>query len=348
MRICIDSRVLSLTKTARLAVTITSFATSSLFAQESPSVNNVRQVLQGPLTIGLESGQSQTGMVSDWDGTTLKLRVSLGGGAAEMTFPASEIQGIRFPGSKYKQLLPDWKDSPERVEDVFELYRAFYQQQGPYLSLLSQRDLGIFIDYADFALLNNKPLRAVAIIDLIKPFIEDESIRVQLEENLLLAFFDGGMKEEAEEEARKWIQKAKPAGNSALGWRLLAELHFQNEDFERAFWTAMHPVAFSNQMPMAHLDVCYALAILSAEELRLKEEPQRLAVEMQKRGMKWPDYVAALSGKAPEFFHLEISEPEELQVTENAEKELEIHELEPLQTPSPVDPVESLPTRIYN
>ena len=103
----------------------------------------------------------------------------------------------------------------------------------------------------------------------------------------------------------------------------------------------MHPIAFSNQMPMLHLDVCYALAILAAEELRLKEEPLQLAAEMRDRGLAWPDYVEMLSGKAPEYLTAENTEAE-------TTVETTIIEQKPLQTPSPIDPIESLPTRIYN
>ena len=103
----------------------------------------------------------------------------------------------------------------------------------------------------------------------------------------------------------------------------------------------MHPIAFSNQMTMLHLDVCYALAILAAEELRMKEEPLQLAAEMRDRGLAWPDYVEMLNGKAPEYFTAENTESE-------ATAETTIIEQTPLQSPSPIDPIESLPTRIYN
>ena len=206
---------------------------------------------------------------------------------------------------------------------------------------MSQRELSLFIDYADFALAQNEPLKAVATIDIISPYIEDEAVLKQLKENLLLGFFKGGMREEAEVEARKWIKEAEPAGSSALGWRLLAEINYEQEEYENAFWTAMHPIAFSNQMTMLHLDVCYALAILAAEELRLKEEPLQLAAEMRDRGLAWPDYVEMINGKAPEYFTAETPE------SETTEEAIAI-EQQPLQSPSPIDPIESLPTRIYN
>ena len=324
-----------------LLITMLLLAATQVSAQLSPTLSEIRTTLQEPVTIVLEGGNQQTGRVTSWDKSQLRIEVSLGGGTAELTFPANEIRSIRFPGVEYKRTLYEWKNDPERVEDALALYRAYYQQQGAYLSLLSQRELSLFIDYADFALAQNEPLKAVATIDIISPYIEDEAVLKQLEENLLLGFFQGGMRDEAEVEARKWTKEAEPAGSSALGWRLLAEINFEQEEYENALWTAMHPIAFSNQMPMLHLDVCYALAILAAEELRFKEEPLQLAAEMRDRGLAWPDYVEILSGKAPEYFNAENTEAEtKIKAT--------IIEQKPLQTPSPIDPIESLPTRIYN
>ena len=331
----------SLINKPRLLLTTLLLAATQVSAQLSPTLSEIRSTLQEPVTIALDGGNQQTGQITRWDESELRIEVSLGEGTAELTFPAEEIRSIRFPGAEYKRTLYEWKNDPERVEDALALYRAYYQQQGAYLSLLSQRELSLFIDYADFALAQNEPLKAVATIDIISPYIEDEAVLKQLNENLLLGFFQGGMREEAEVEARKWIKEAEPAGYSALGWRLLAEIKYEQEEYESAFWTAMQPVAFSNQMAMLHLDVCYALAILAAVELRLKEEPLQLAAEMHDRGLAWPDYVDMLKGKAPEYFTVENTES---QTTEEA---IAI-EQQPLQTPSPIDPIENLPTRIYN
>ena len=325
----------------RLLLTTLLLAATHVCAQSSPTLSEIRSSLQEPVTIIFEGGNQQTGRVTNWDESELRIEVSLGGGTAELTFPADEIRTIRFPGAEYKRILNEWKNDPERAADALMLYRAYYQQQGASLSLLSQRELSLFIDYADFALAQKEPLKAVATIDIISPYIEDEAVLKQLKEKLLLGFFQGGMREEAEVEARKWIKEAEPAGSSALGWRLLAEINYEQEEYENAFWTAMHPIAFSNQMTMLHLDVCYALAILAAEELRFREEPLQLATEMRDRGLAWPNYVEMLTGKAPEYF---IAENTEAETT----AETTIIEQKPLQSPSPIDPIESLPTRIYN
>jgi len=324
-----------------LACLMATTTSAQLFAQVGPSLAEIRTELAGSITLVLKNGNQQTGRITEFNETTIRIEVSLGGGAAELSFPVDEIREIAFPGGQYLSTLYTWKQDPARTEDAMTLFRAYYQQRGPYFSLMSERELALFISYAEFALAEKKPLRAVAMIDALTPHIQDPAVLDRLEESLLLGFFQGGMREEAAEKAHEWIKKANPAGSSALGWRLLAELNYENEDFETAFWTAMNPVAFSNQMPMAHLDVCYAIAILSAEELRFKAEPIRLAKEMRDRGLAWPDEVDILKGKAPETFTMSA----EAEADPQAEAGAALVE-EPIQTPSPVDPIEELPTRI--
>lgn len=312
-------------------------------SQAEASLQEIQAALDEPITIILKNGSRQTGRVVSWDEMTLRLEVSMGAGMAELSYPREEIREMVFPGSQYKTTLFEWTQNPERHEEALKLFRAYYAQRGAYFSLLTQQELFFFIRYAEFAIEHNKPLRAVAMIDAVRPHITDESITRSLDDSLLLGLFNGGMREEAVAKAREWIEVAEPAGASALGWRLLAELHYENEDFERAFWTAMHPVAFSNQMPMEHLGACYAFAILSAQELRLKEEPAKLAQEMMQRRLIWPEGIQILEGKRPDDLFV-VETPEEAET----EAESTLTEEEPLQTPSPVDPLESLPTRIYN
>lgn len=311
--------------------------------QAETSLSEIQSALNEPVTVLLTNGNRQKGRVASWDQATLRLEVSMGGGVAELSYPKDEIREMVFPGSNYKSLLFDWTQTPERYEDALQLFRAYYVQRGAYFSLLPSHELFFFVRYAEFAIEQDKPLRAVAMIDAVRPYITDESIIRSLEDSLLLGLFNGGMRDEAIVKAREWIKEAQPAGSSALGWRLLAELHYENEDYESAYWTAMHPVAFSNQMPMAHLNVCYAFAILSAEELRIKEEPEKLAQEMTQRGLEWPTNVGILQDKRPEHLFIVVTVEEIDEETEDS-----LLEEEPLQTPSPVDPVESLPTRIYN
>jgi len=180
------------------------------------------------------------------------------------------------------------------------------------------------------------------MIDRIRPHIENPALIAEIEENLLLALFNAGMTEEAEAKANEWIRAADPAGSSALGWRLLAELSFKQEDYETAFWAALHPVAFSNQMPMEHLNACYAFAITAASELRLKEPRQQLILEMRDRALPWPTNIAVLSGQAPALLTATAdTEPADASPDDEAPTDEP-----PIQTPSPVDPVESLPTRL--
>ena len=315
--------------------------TTTLQAEDTFKLSMILPVLEEPLTLVLNGGNQQTGRVTNWDGESIRIEVSLGGGGAELSFSKDDIKQIIFPGNEFLETLNKWQQDPAKTESVMALYRAYYQQRGPYFTLMSGSELSLFVNYAKYALEKKKPLRAVAMIDAVSPHIKDAAVLNRLKEDLLLGFFQGGMREEAEAKAIEWIKEADPSGPSALGWRLLAQSKYENGDYEKTFWTALFPMAFSNQMPKAHLDVCYALAILSADELRLKEETERLAKEMRDRGFTWPDYIEILKGKAPEAFTTEAAPA----LPSETEAELSLEEA-PIQNPSPVDPIEELPTRI--
>ena len=129
-----------------------------------------------------------------------------------------------------------------------------------------------------------------------------------------------------------------------MPWRILAELHFDEERYEAALWTALQPIAYSNQMPMEELNTCYALAVASAEELRLKDDTLRLAREMRERDLSWPESIPALLHREPSAFSLgyeagKAADEENLSLSGEAL-------LETLETPSPIDPLESLPSRL--
>ena len=315
--------------------------TTTLQAEDSLELSKILPILEEPITLVLNGGNQQTGRVTNWDGESIRIEVSLGDGGAELSFSKDDIKQIIFPGNEFLETLDKWQQDPSKTENAMALYRAYYQQRGPYFTLMNGSEFSLFVSYAEYALEKKKPLRAVAMIDAVSPHIKDAAVLNRLKEDLLLGFFQGGMRGEAEAKAIEWIKEADPSGPSALGWRLLAQSNYENEDYEKAFWTALFPVAFSNQMPKAHLDVCYALAILSADELRLKEETERLAKEMRGRGFTWPDYVEILKGKAPEAFTIEAAPV----LPSETETELSLEEA-PIQNPSPVDPIEELPTRI--
>ncbi len=318
-------------------------ALGPLPAQDDPSLADIKAELNEPIHLLFDGGNRQTGRVVKWDGEEMRLSVDLGAGSAEMTFPAESIKEIAFPGGQYTSLLHQWMQTPDRQEDAMELFRAFYRQRNPYLDLLDRNDFNLFFNYAKFALEQDVPLRAVAIIETIRPYIEDADRLRELDDAILMGFYLGGMRERAETQARRLIKDSQPYGDSAMPWRILAELHFEAEHYEKAFWTALQPVAFSNRMPMAELDACYALAVAAADELRLKEDARRLAHEMHRRGFAWPESVPAIRDRVPEAYS-EIEESAEEPDEDDAPTDEE--ELEPLETPAPVDPVESLPTRL--
>lgn len=318
---------------------------------DDPSLATIQDKLRGPIEVLLDNGNRQTGRVADWDGESLQLDVDLGTGSAQMNFAAENIRDITFPGRPYRRSLAQWMDDPARTDDALELFRAYYRQQGAFFQFLDASELNLFVEYIRFAIEKDKPLRAVAMIEVLRPHIEDPQRLKTLDDSILLAFFRAGMLDQAADQAAAWVEAAPPAGASALGWRILAEIQFREEAYEDALWTALYPIAFANQILPKHLDACYAFAIAAADETRNRDLSARLTREMRARGLAWPTDIERLQAYEPpppqppaaETETDGESEPEE-ESTEAAEPEEDL--LEPIQTPSPIDPLESLPTRI--
>jgi hypothetical protein len=309
-----------------------------------PDLATIRAELSGPIDVRLDNGNRQTGRVVGWDGETLRLNVDLGVGSAEMTFAAENIRDIRFPGREYRRVLAQWMEDPARTEEALELFRAYYQQQGAFFQYLNASELNLFVEYIRFAIEKDKPLRAVAMIEVLRPHIEDPQRLKALDDSILLAFFRAGMLDEAADQAAAWVESAPPAGESALGWRILAELQFREEAYEEALWTALYPIAFANQILPEHLDACYAFAIAAAEETRQRDLTARLTREMRGRGLAWPTEIERLQAYEPPPPPDPAKDEPATAPEEAPEPEEDL--IEPIQSPSPLDPMESLPTRI--
>ncbi len=307
---------------------------------ERPATAAFRAELNGPVAVLLSNGSRQTGRIVGWDGQQLRLEVELGGGSAEVTYPASDLRSMSFPGRLALEQLAEWTRDPERAEDALDLFRAFYQQRGAFLQYLDPAELNLFTEYVRFALQHDRPLRAVAIIETLRPHIQDPTRLKDLDDAVLMAFFQAGMLDEASAKARAWIAAAPPAGSSALGWRILADIQFRAKAYEEALWTALYPIAFANQILPEHLDLCYALAIAAAQETRQADIAERLTSEMRQRDLPWPTQHALLQPYEP------APPPPEGEAPPEAPQNNNDPLLEPIQTPSPLDPLQSLPTRI--
>ncbi|MGB0743377.1 MAG: hypothetical protein ACPGSB_02520 [Opitutales bacterium] len=317
-------------------------------------LQHIEKELSGIHTILLKSGNRQSGRILSFDEGSLRLAVQLGAGSAEMNFTADQIADISFPGNEYLLMLKEWMSEPDRTQDALALFRAFYKQRGPFLQYMEENELGLFVEYARYALDHGEALMAVSIINVLRPHISDETLLKSLDDAILLGFFRGGMREEAEKQAREWIEVADPAGASALGWSILAEIFFTQEQYEKAFWTALYPVAFANNMPTEHLESCYAFAIAAADELREEKVKLRLHKEMRQHNLVWPEKIPALAGLEPEPATTPESPetaddnqtaeaPPEESTPENSERATsdESDPAEPTQQPS-----SSLPTRL--
>ena len=75
--------------------------TTNLQAEDTFELSMILPVLEEPLTLVLNGGNQQTGRVTKWDGESIRIEVSLGGGGAELSFSKDDIKQIIFPGNEF-------------------------------------------------------------------------------------------------------------------------------------------------------------------------------------------------------------------------------------------------------
>ena len=79
--------------------------TTNLQAEDTFKLSMILPVLEEPLTLVLNGGNQQTGRVTNWDGESIRIEVSLGGGGAELSFSKDDIKQIIFPGNEFLETL---------------------------------------------------------------------------------------------------------------------------------------------------------------------------------------------------------------------------------------------------
>ncbi|MGE9292751.1 MAG: hypothetical protein ACQKBW_03990 [Puniceicoccales bacterium] len=238
-------------------------------------------------TLILHSGQSYEGQVQGVrDDHLIFIRPSAGG-QAEYTFTPDEVERIDFRNAAEKtdaaKLL-----AAGRAGEALPLLQAIYEQQAPYLAFIPEPDRAYFLKLVVAAREAEEPYLSVGVAKTLLPYIQDETVRDQLESLILLGYYQLPLRDDTRQLALEWIMNHPRYGTSALGSYVLARLELDDGQHEAALLTALEPITFSSQYPMSYLPHCYAVAILAADALDDETEARALAVEMAARHLPWP------------------------------------------------------------
>ncbi|MDP0495161.1 MAG: hypothetical protein Q7Q73_03035 [Verrucomicrobiota bacterium JB024] len=243
--------------------------------------------LNGPCTVVLRNGQFYQGRpIALRDGQLIFIQ-SQAGGQAEYTFAPEEVERIDFPGNaqKAEAIRLVTTDNPQ---EALPILRMLLEQRGPYMAFVSESERSFFILLVQAEMECGDPYAALGLARLLAETTQDPAVTKQLEAIILEGYYRLGLISDTRQLAEEWIARHPRYGRSALGWYILARLDYDAGNYETAFQTALEPVTFSSQYPMAFLAHAYAVAILSAVALDDMTEARALAVEMQARELDWP------------------------------------------------------------
>lgn len=209
------------------------------------------------------------------------------GGEAEYSFAPEEVERVEFPGEEQKALATRLY-AAGRMGEALPILQALYRQRSAYLDYLPEKDRIFFVKLAETALATGDPTLAAGVSRWLLKHIDNTATRQRLRDIILLGYYRLSLQSDTRQQARAWIDQTPPYGNSALGWYILARLDYDAGKHDAALRTALEPVTFSSQYPMAYLPHAYAVAILSALALEDQPEARALANEMQARHLDWP------------------------------------------------------------
>jgi len=247
----------------------------------------IRTELSQPITVELDNGQRIAGNPINVSEKQIQLASAEGAGEIVFTFETGQIERIAVPGESYKSLAAEWMQAG-RSEDALELMSLLYEQRKTLLPLLPPGESHFFIYYVELVLASPQPARAIAIIETLRPQIENPAALRAFEDVTLESYQTLGLLEEALPLAEAWVGSRKPYGASALGYYVLGAARLREEAYEASLDLALRPIVFASPIPTEHLAECYAVAVSAALGLRERDYAATLFREMQSRGFAWP------------------------------------------------------------
>ena len=270
-----------------LALSILAGLTHALSAIPSEELATIKAELSEPILLKLKNRQQISGNPINVSEKQIQVASAEGEGEIVFTFELEQIQEITVPGDSYKALAAEWMRYGQS-EDALELMGMLYEQRKTLLPLLPASDSHFFTYYVDLVLDSPHPARAIAIIQTLRPQIENPAALRALDDAVLESYQTLELYEEAQPLAEAWIKARKPYGESALGYYVLGAARLRSEAYEEALDLALHPIVFASPIPTDKLAECYAVAVSAALALRERTYAATLYREMQARGFDWP------------------------------------------------------------
>ncbi|MFT5836856.1 MAG: tetratricopeptide (TPR) repeat protein [Candidatus Azotimanducaceae bacterium] len=279
--------ILTLIKYAFTLTLASMLPTAAAFAIPTEERIAIESELSQPITLKLTNRQEITGNPIRVSIDQIQIASAIGAGEIVSTFEAGQIREIFIPGESYKTLATEWMHAGKN-DDALELMSLLYAQRSPLLPLLPASESHFFIYYVDLVLDSPHPARAIAIIQSLRPQIQNPSALRALDDATLESYQTLELHEEALPLAEAWVESRQAYGESALGYYVLGAARLRAEAYHEALDLALHPIVFSSPIPTDKLGECYAVAVSAALGLRERAYAATLFQEMEAREFEWP------------------------------------------------------------
>lgn len=238
-------------------------------------------------TVTNKDDRKFTGRLSGFREGRLTISTATGGGEVGYSFAPEDIKELVLPGEGVaSQAIELWERGENN--EALPLLTALGRQRLRYLPILTSKQRAPLVALVQAMVIAEDFGGAIGTAGLILPFASGSNEKTVLEDAILRGNLALGFTAESKRLAEEWCAGADPSGGSALGWKVLAQLAFEGGDFDQSLWVALQPVVFSNFLPMAHLEECYAFAVASAHRLDDGSLANRLYRDMRERELAWP------------------------------------------------------------
>jgi len=269
-------------------------------AHAAPSAADLDRLLaREPAEVVPASGRTVRGLLDGFRDGRLHLRLATDGGEVGYSFAPAEMARLTLPGAELEAEALELLERGD-LDEALPRLEALGRQRVRYLPVLDATRQQVLWTLAAHAGAATDPHAVRAILRAMAPLADAAEKRLALLEAELELALRSGTADDVRPLAERWCVLADPAGPSALGWRVLARLAYEDADYERARWLALQPVTFAGHAGARDLDRCYALAIAAAEAQGDAAHAAVLRAEMAARGLAAPsDEVFSTPARAP-------------------------------------------------
>ena len=209
-------------------------------------------------------------------------------------FSPAEVKNLSFTDQESEIIIDELLflgNEPAAIS----LLKDITEKRLPYLPFLKSSQQEIFLTLTRLYLESSQEARALNLAETLLPSTTDPVAKRFLRDAILQCHFQLGKNAATYALAKQWCQETSLPTPSALGWKILASLAYDEERWEEAIWIALQPITFSSYLPTDYLPDCYAIAIASCHEIGDTEKAKTLFNEMVDQSLQWPGDIRFLA-----------------------------------------------------